>query len=454
MTEKSYSSEKFQISFLLKVTLMVVLTITLIMVMFGIYQQRHESVRMTQALRNRLMLTAERLSASLKKPVFDYNDSATRNIIRGEMKSEIIVGVFVTDEQGKVMHGFSRDESGDIVLTDTLLSEKGYLVASEEMKEEEIIVGVVKVFLTRRYLREDLRRSRITVITQVLTLDILLILILNLFVRKVLLKPLNPIIKGLSESTGRLSLFSEQVSETSRSLAEDSSEQSASVEETSASLEEMSCNAEQNAKHISEVRHMMTTVSIIAEKVGKHIDDMAGAIGEIDKSSEEAANIIRIIDGIAFQTNLLSLNAAIEAARAGETGSGFAVVADEVRNLAIRTAEAAKNTSELIRNTIEAVRSANELTRLTLDAFGENMEISEKTDKLVENIAVSLDEHARRIGQINEAMAEIDKITQQNASNSENLASASEEMDAQAEYMRDMRRLLDGLAVLVTGKKR
>jgi methyl-accepting chemotaxis protein len=168
------------------------------------------------------------------------------------------------------------------------------------------------------------------------------------------------------------------------------------------------------------------------------MDEMAKSIREITRSSEETSKIVKNIDEIAFQTNLLALNAAVEAARAGEAGAGFAVVADEVRNLAMRAADAAKNTASLIENTIKSVRRGNDLTLLTQQAYKENIEISAKVGSLVEEIASSSREQALGIEQVNKAVAEIDGVLQQTAANAEESASASEQMSAQAKQMNDL----------------
>ena len=178
---------------------------------------------------------------------------------------------------------------------------------------------------------------------------------------------------------------------------------------------------------------------------------LAEAIGQITRSSEETGKIIKTIDEIAFQTNLLALNAAVEAARAGEAGAGFAVVADEVRNLALRAAEAARNTSELIEKTIKAVKNGNEMTASTQEAFRANADIYRKIAQLVDEIAAASQEQANGISQVNTTVAEMDRVTQQTAADAEESASAAEEMSAQAVHMRGY---IDDLAAVIGGSRR
>ena len=255
-------------------------------------------------------------------------------------------------------------------------------------------------------------------------------MILGLYISRKVVGTIEKELKGLSDILSSVSSGSSQVSSSSLQLADGTSSQATSLEETSSSLEELSSMTKQNADNASQARAMMQEAGQIVEKVNRHMVDMAKAIAEITKSSEETGKIIKTIDEIAFQTNLLALNAAVEAARAGEAGAGFAVVADEVRNLAMRSAEAAKNTSQLIENTMKAVKHGNELTSSTQEAFKDNVASSTKISQLVDEIATASQEQAHGIAEINRTVAEMDKAVQQAAFNAESSAAAAESMNA------------------------
>jgi methyl-accepting chemotaxis protein len=249
-------------------------------------------------------------------------------------------------------------------------------------------------------------------------------------------KPLRVVIEGLTEASDQVASGSNQVSISSQSLAEGSSEQAASIEETSSSLEEMSSMTKQNANNAGQADNLMKEANRVVDQANDSMSELTTSMEEISKASEETSKIIKTIDEIAFQTNLLALNAAVEAARAGEAGAGFAVVADEVRNLAMRAADAARNTADLIEGTVKKVGDGSELVTKTNDAFSQVAESSKKVGELVGEIAAASNEQADGIEQVNKAVTEMDKVVQQNAANAEESASASEEMSAQAEQMK------------------
>ncbi|MEE9910632.1 MAG: methyl-accepting chemotaxis protein [Deltaproteobacteria bacterium] len=260
--------------------------------------------------------------------------------------------------------------------------------------------------------------------------------------------PIGRIAGELDSASEQVAAASSQVASAGQSLAEGASEQASALEETSSSLEEMSSMTKQNADNAAQAKALTGEAKQIVNKVDGQMQHMVTAIQEVTKSSEETGKIIKTIDEIAFQTNLLALNAAVEAARAGEAGAGFAVVADEVRNLAMRAAEAAKNTSSLIENTIITVKNSRDLTEQTQNAFKENVAISNKIGQLIDEIAAASAEQAQGIGQIGKAVAEMDKVVQSTAANAEESASAAEEMNAQAEQMKGY---VDKLVEIIDG---
>ena len=277
---------------------------------------------------------------------------------------------------------------------------------------------------------------------------IILGVILNFLAIRSITKPINRAIEDLNEGAEQVASASGQVSSASQSLAEGSSEQAASIEETSSSLEEMSSMTKQNADNAGQADNLMQEANQVVRKANQSMTELTGSMQEISKASEETSKIIKTIDEIAFQTNLLALNAAVEAARAGEAGAGFAVVADEVRNLAMRAAEAAKNTAALIEGTVKKIDDGSTLVSRTNEAFGQVAESAAKVGELVAEIAAASREQAQGIEQVNTAVSEMDKVTQQNAANAEESASASEQLSAQAEQMKA---IVEDLAALVGG---
>ncbi|MFO7831092.1 MAG: methyl-accepting chemotaxis protein [Desulfuromonadaceae bacterium] len=257
--------------------------------------------------------------------------------------------------------------------------------------------------------------------------------------------PLAKANRALNESMGQVRLAgeqiasgSDQVSDTSQSLSQAATEQASSLEEINSSMNEMASRTKQNADNAIQANTLSADACKAAEHGNTQMQDMVGAMAEINESAQNISRIIKVIDEIAFQTNLLALNAAVEAARAGQHGKGFAVVAEEVRNLAARSAKAASETTDMIESAIQKAENGTQIAEGTAEALDGIVKGITKVSDLVEEIAAASDEQTKGISQISIGLDQIDEVTQQNTSNAVQCAATSEELASQSHELREM----------------
>ncbi|MGP0587203.1 methyl-accepting chemotaxis protein, partial [Paenibacillus timonensis] len=246
----------------------------------------------------------------------------------------------------------------------------------------------------------------------------------------------NEILSSINTAADQVASGSKQVSDSSISLSQGATEQASSVEQLTASLEEISTQTKQNAQYANEANKLAADSKQSALQGNEQMKDMLGAMREINESSSSISKIIKVIDEIAFQTNILALNAAVEAARAGQHGKGFAVVAEEVRNLAARSANAAKETTDMIEGSINKVQEGTRIADQTAEALKSIVGDIERVASLVGEIAMASTEQAAAITQINQGISQVSQVIQTNSATSEESAAASEELSSQASLLK------------------
>jgi methyl-accepting chemotaxis protein len=237
---------------------------------------------------------------------------------------------------------------------------------------------------------------------------------------------------SIASASDQVNSGAKLVADSSTSLSQGATEQAGSVEELTASLEEITSQTTQNAQNAQSANMLAQEIKRDADAGNAQMAEMLHAMDEISTSSDNIGKIIRVIEDIAFQTNILALNAAVEAARAGQHGKGFAVVAEEVRNLAGKSSEAAKETTALIENSIHKVESGTGIAKKTAESLGHIVSGIAKTSELVSTISASSNEQAAALEQVSEGISQIAQVAQSNAATSEEGAAASEELSAQA----------------------
>lgn len=333
------------------------------------------------------------------------------------------------------------------VFTENFKKKERYdaLVKQQKIQDSAMVMSARDLIAGAEVLRKNAKDRMGSVISFAVNLlkgfmggSLIIGIFCSFFLVRSIVNALNLVVDGLEQESRQISAASHELASSSQSLAEGASRQAAALEETASSLEEISSMTKRNSMSANQAGRFMHEMDKEVKLSSESMTAITLSMRDVAKSSEETSNIIRVIDEIAFQTNLLSLNAAVEAARAGEAGQGFAVVAEEVRNLAGQSAKAAKDTSDLIQKIVSRIHMEAEMLEKNNKAFSKITTASAKAAQLVNTIAEASMEQSSGIEQLNDAVSEIDAVVQSNSIGAEESASASEQLSAQAGQMRSM----------------
>lgn len=253
-----------------------------------------------------------------------------------------------------------------------------------------------------------------------------------------LVKKNNEILSNIASAADQVAAGSKQISDSSMALSQGATEQASSIEELTASIEQISSQTKFNTQNANQANELAENAKIEAIQGNAQMQEMLKSMEEINEASTNISKIIKVIDDIAFQTNMLALNAAVEAARAGQHGKGFAVVAEEVKNLAARSANAAKETTEMIEGSIKKTEGGTRVAQATAQALNKIVSEIEKVANLIGDISVASNEQDVGITQINQGVMQVSQVVQTNSATSEETAAASEELSSQAELLKEM----------------
>ena len=333
-------------------------------------------------------------------------------------------GKLLESEIQRACHIYNTKTKSALVNVQTVLGEIRELTSESAGQKENEILALNRIIVRTLYF------SGAAVI--------LISILASYAISKSVVSKLRYIIDNLKEGTFQLFSASDQIAEAAQALAQGSSEVASCLQESNTNVVHINDISKSNAQDSIKANSLASNAREVASQGEASVKQLNNAITEIQNNANETANIIKVIDEIAFQTNLLALNAAVEAARAGEAGKGFAVVAEEVRNLAMRSAQAAHNTSSIIEQSVKAANEDIKVVEQVAQLLDDINSSVSKSSEMVDKISEASQEQSIGIEQIYRTLGEMDKATQQNAASAEQSASASEELSSQAENLNSL----------------
>lgn len=433
-------------SLIRKISIILVLITTVITGGFGAYEYAISKNKLFADLNATGIRVVNRLSDNLVQGLWNMDNDYIESTVKAELLREDVHAVLIRDAEGrKISLCRYKDLKGNTVKSEEEVSGR-FVKFTRDILGAKGRIGILEVYMTPELVNIFLKKLLINIVTQTLSMTLSIILAVFVFIRKFAITPINQSVDELNTAAFQVRSAAGQVSSASQIIAEGTSKLSASLEETSISLAETALTTRKNSEKATRINQVVVHSQKNIESAISSVQRQIEFIKDIADESENIRKIIKTIDEIAFQTSLLSLNAAIEAARAGESGAGFSVVAGEVRNLAMRAASAAKDTDIIIQNMVKKVQSGSSLISESKETFGKMQHSSNEVVTLIGEISEAFIEQSQSIAQMNKIVNDTDVLLQQDAASTEQLAATAQEMNAQAELMQGFIQKLAALA--------
>lgn len=417
-----------------KISVIMVITSILISSGFSFYDYLNESRRLWQDFEEIISPISNRLAENLARPLWVTNVHRAGQLMESEMTNKRIYAAVIRESDKQLFSARERDKDWKIVASEGDISGK-FIKRTAKIIYGEDTIGILDLYFTTKFIEKALEQLSFSMVIKVLTMSFILVGLLLLIMNHFFVKPVSKVVTGLHAVGEQVGSLSAKIAISSCHLSNGVFKQAAAVEETSSSIEEISSMSHQNTQSASDANKMMIKTYELASDTALSMKDLITSIQEISKTSEETRKVVKTIDEFAFQTNLLSLNAAVEAARAGEAGAGFAVVADEVRNLALRSGKAARNIAMLIETSIERTKHGVKIVNEACEIFAEVAERSKNVGVLFDNVVSSSQEQAMGISLVSKAISDVDQVTQRNAAGAEMTTADIEAIRDQVETM-------------------